>query len=199
MPISEVVTAGATVASAAFAGVLIFVTRQQAKLMRQALIASERAFVFLEDLDVDLVSHQRGATSPTIDRLIIKPRWRNNGKTPTCNMRVSVNWTHWPGQIPPGFQYKYGELARNMFLGPEATEWSNAVEVPVHVANAALDDSEQIYMWGRVDYEDIFKPTHGHFTQWCYRVYVEAFGGSVRARFVAEGDYNGSDEDSRLT
>jgi len=84
----------------------------------------------------------------------------------------------------------------DMFLAPQATEWSEAVYIPDDVASRALHGPTRIYIWGRVDYDDIFDGTEPHFTNWCYRVLIRTNKASdPDIQFATEGPYNRSDED----
>ena len=102
----------------------VAVARRSADIARDALITTERAFVYLDDFDTDLGYASRGA-SLEFSLFVIKPRWRNSGTTPTRNMTIIINWTSWNGDLPDGFSYAYGEGVKPspMFLAPQATEW----------------------------------------------------------------------------
>lgn len=92
----------------------------------------------------------------------------------------------------------YNSDAVRMFIGPEATEWSAPISVPQDIATEALNGSMCIYVWGRVDYQDIFDSTRPHFTEWCYQLIFIGSDRDVNTQFVAYGDYNGSDEDREV-
>ncbi len=198
------VTSFATVWIAIFTVVLAFVSRRQAALTRdsvrvaeRALMSTERAFVFLDDINVDWQVRPRGSSSVEFTLLRVKPRWRNAGTTPTRNMVISVNWTHWP---PTGNQtgigvYDASVPAKVMFLGPRAFEWSEAIKIPGNVATEALEGRQEIIVWGRVEYEDIFENTKPHFTEWCYKLDIAAQSGNITIQPVAFSAYNRSDED----
>jgi hypothetical protein len=202
------VTATATVFIAAFTIVLALVTHRQAVLTRKsfglaerALISTERAFVFVEDFDLDIAYGARGSgnNNRMINQMAIRPRWRNNGNTPTRNMAVIVNWTAWNGDLPNGFPYSYGEGVQPspMFLGPKAAEWSEPIKIPQYVATDALNEKQVIFIWGRATYNDIFDATAEHFTQWCYKLVFTRVSPTPITQFVSFGPYNGSDEDGR--
>ena len=188
------ITALATIVIAAFTAILTIVTNRQARLTKEALVTTERAFVFLEDFDTEW-SFQPGSVNNRIGRFLIKPRWRNNGTTPTKNMLVAVNWSHWMGDPPAGFKYEYGDPRARMFLGPQATEWSTGIDIPSPVASSALKGDQHIFIWGRTDYEDIFDGTRPHFTEWCYRLKLSESGTQLYPQFIAYGEHNRSDED----
>lgn len=192
------VTALATMFIAVFTVVLAIVSRKQAILTRQsvqiaerALISTERAFVFVEDFVPDFSFTPRQLQ---INYFRVKPRWRNNGTTPTKDMTVSVNWTHWPGESVTGIGIYPEGRTKRMFLAPQAVEWSEAVEIPAEVATQALQGKQKLFIWGRVDYDDIFDGTSRHFTEWCYQIHIFESGGRVDTQFVAFSDYNRSDD-----
>ncbi|HWE76104.1 MAG TPA: hypothetical protein VG328_23285 [Stellaceae bacterium] len=205
-PYSDLITGFASVAVALFTGVLVFVTNRQATLTRQALTITQRAFVFVEDFDDIWVFQSpsagtataqgfRGATEARFNQFTIKPRWKNNGTTPTRNMLTRINWTHKEGSLPKGFSYEYGAPPENMFLPPQGNEWSAPIRVPANVATDALNGRTRIYIWGRVDYDDIFRGTRPHFTSWCYEVRLSLNAVSQpESQYVAIGSYNQSEE-----
>jgi hypothetical protein len=113
-------------------------------------------------------------------------------------MRVKVNWIQESASATPKLAHAYTRPeygAQAMFLSPRATEWSEAIVIDPVIATNALRDRTRIYVWGRVDYDDIFPGTRHHFTEWCYVIHMDKSGAGVSPRFVAHGDYNRSDED----
>lgn len=188
-----------TVILAIVGGVQGWLTWKAIQATNRALTTTERAFVFLDDFDLDW---QRVVQDnvPRLQRFIIKPRWRNSGTTPTRNNVVRINWTTWEGDLPGGFEYKFGNPPDGiapvpLFLGPQATEWSAPIEIPKDVSIKASNQQTNIYIWGRADYQDIFENTRPHWIKWCYRIYIYQLGGDVRTQFVAFGPHNRSDED----
>jgi hypothetical protein len=176
-------------------------TTAAANIAKDALISTERAFVFLEDFDPVWTIGLRGSgdNNREFRHFAIRLRWRNNGTTPTRNMTVIVNWHPTQGNLPDGFPYSYGEGVEPspMFLGPQATEWSEAIDIPANVATAALKGTENLFIWGRVEYRDIFDDTPLHFTEWCYKMVFTRVTPEPLTQFVAFGPHNRSDEDTR--
>jgi hypothetical protein len=179
-------------------------TETSAKTAREAWITTERAFVFLEDVDVSATygargsPHSPGHTGWEVREFIVKPRWRNNGNTPTRDMTVLVNWTPWGADLPEGFSYAYGEDTKPapMYLGPEATEWSDAVHFNAMEVTQVLEGKQSIFIWGRCDYRDVFDGTAAHHTIWCYRLIFTQTQPRPETQFVAFGPHNGSDQDT---
>jgi hypothetical protein len=180
-------------------------TEELAKTARDALITTERPFVFLNDLiPADFVLTPRGGGVEMLS-LGLKPHWGNNGNTPTRDMKIQVNWKDCPNAaLPADFFYDYTDGPAPMFLGPKAFEWSEAIKISGPVATNALYERSYIFVWGRADYKDIFDATTPHFTKWCYRLVFhwdrgKPFLKPPDIQPVAFGTYNGSDEDSRNT
>lgn len=169
-----------------------------AKIARGALIATERAFVFLDELFPEWNIRPRGFQKHEFTRFIYKPRWRNSGSTPTKNMTLATNWARLEDDSETGIGSYDSSNARRqrMFLGPQAVEWSEAIRIRPIDATAALQGDGHIVIWGRVDYGDIFDGTRPHFTEWCYRIIMSFEGGQLHSQPVAFSPYNRSDADS---
>lgn len=169
-----------------------------AKIARDALIATERAFVFLDELFAEWSIRPRGGQQHEFTRLIYKPRWRNSGSTPTKNMALATNWASLEDVSEAGIGTYDSSNARRqrMFLGPQAVEWSEAITIRPIEATAALHGTGHIVIWGRVDYGDIFDGTRPHFTEWCYRIAMSFESGQLHSQPVAFSSYNRSDEDA---
>ncbi len=164
--------------------------------MREGLVTGGRAFVFLEDFDTEFTTKFRGGGyPPNISGMTIKPRWKNGGRTPTKNLIVKVACDSIDGELAADFTFPYADNALQTMIGPDATEWSNPVQISEFDANKALDKERNIYIWGRADYLDVFDPTSPRFTQFCYRIHFRRSEGHVRTQFIAYGDYNKSDQD----
>jgi hypothetical protein len=178
-------------------------TEKAAATARDALITTDRAFVFLEALDPSPVYGRRGSPASghsgwEVRKFVVRPRWRNNGNTPTKDMTVMVNWTTLVGELPDDFPYLYreGTKAAPMYLGPEASEWSDAIQLGTWEATRVIEGQQNIFIWGRCDYHDIFDKTPRHYTKWCYRLIFTRTDPLPESQFVAFGPYNGSDEDT---
>jgi hypothetical protein len=193
----EAWTALATIAIAIFTLTLKLATDKLWTAGRDALVTTERAFVWLNEFYTDDWIVSPRAQSFEFSRLILKLQWRNSGDTPTRDMAVQVDWTDLPGDLPTDFTYNYRNPPFRMFLAPQATEWSEPVRITSATANTALRGNTNIYIWGRVDYRDIFDDTPPRFTEWCYQMLIEDVKRAPRFQFIAYGPHNRSDEDRR--
>ena len=167
--------------------------KESARIAREALIMAERAFVFVIDFDSTPVWSGAGI----VIHLRVKPIWRNSGSTPTRNMYVRVQWTHHAVAEPaPNIGNFDGVYPTKMFLAPQAQEWTQAITIPRDILERVQDMEENVVIWGRADYDDIFDGTAHRFTQWCSQLVIEN-DGHPTVEFVPYGDFNGSDEDTR--
>jgi hypothetical protein len=197
--LATVVSALSAIAVAVFTVCLARVTGRLAALTNEALITTERAFVYLDGFEVDLAqrANPQDHNDPLfITRFVVKPRWRNSGNTPAKSLSIRVNFTVTMGNFP--VNYQYGGAPEALFIGPNGVEFSSFHQFPGGSAETLVGRHEagqtDIFIWGRADYEDIFPGTEPHFTQWCYRAHLSAPDGKIlRADFVQSGDYNSSD------
>jgi len=172
-----------------FTIVLTCVTNRQAKLTKEALVTTERAFVFLKALNASVTNNATG-TSLSCK---LQPLWGNSGKTPTRSMFIRVNWTPWPGDLPTEFPYTYNDDTTSFHLGPGAECCSKSFGIPAHEIANMRNGGSNIYIWGRVDYVDTFSIPH--YTQFCFQMDITGNGGEegITISFNHYGKYSGSD------
>jgi hypothetical protein len=173
---------------------------------------AQRAFVFIDGFTPEITTAADIGTKPEdlperyrsrphlyMHCFAVVPRWKNSGNTPTRNMKMQVDWRGPPGPIPP--DYVYRKAAEPFFVAPKAVESSTILDMPG--ASVLIDWTwrpvgvePSVFIWGRADYEDVFK--RKHFIEWCYQLRFESHDGkNLRAHFIPWGDYNRSDEDDR--
>lgn len=211
------------IAVAAFTFTLWRSTEKLWRAGKEALEATDRAFVFIDGFNVELtvlsdLVHSRSRTlgpapflpngqraeNPDlfVTRFAVQPRWKNGGNTPTKGMTIRVDWRE-PGLPLAGdFTYDYADSDTRFFLAPKATEPSAVIEM--HGANTVINDGmphrdgepePSMFIWGRADYSDAFGQRR--FTQWCYQVRFERHSlGPLKPQFIQWGPYNRTETDS---
>lgn len=175
-----------------------------------ALTVSERAYVYLDGFDFELTvasdakevdirklpEPYRDCPELYITRFAVFPRWKNSGSTPTKSMVV---WTKWDGvNSPVILDFTTNFSGSLFFLGPHATNLGDIVEIPP--ARSLVDWSmtlqgaaPQILIWGRGDYEDVFRKRH--FVEWCYELrFSRPDTGRMRPSFIQRGEYCRTDD-----
>ncbi len=211
-----IVSAFAGVTVAVFTAVLWTATVGLWKSGERQHASSNRAFVYLETFYTELTSlyetRRRGSLimealpdgldpELRVARLAVEPRWKNSGNTPTKNMRIQVNWSR-TGPPPESFSYDADPVP--FFIGPNAVEPSEIIEMGAESANDLINNGVDhvganplMLIWGRADYEDVFgRP---HFTEWCYRVRFSRHDGQrLDCALIQWGPYNRTDEDDGI-
>ena len=162
--------------------------RRSAQLTERNVMAAQRAFVYLGELDVE----RDGAN------VRISPIWANSGTTPTRRLRINTNWKASHGELPPDFDINYVRAPENLFLGPGAKAEFGTIFIPMRDIQAAIEERLHLYVWGRATYDDMFEGTKPHFfdSAIASRSTGEA-PDNISLRFAQFGLNNGSDEDRR--
>ena len=184
---------------AMFTLALVIVSNRQARLTKDALITTSRAFIFLEDIEQTFAEGFRTAHSAAEVRdLTILPRWRNSGDTPPRDLVIQINSGLIRGDIPSEFAYSYAREPEQMMIGPKSQDWSSPISISDANAGEALSGQSHIYVWGKASYKDIFDGTPSRFTEFCLRARFHTTGREIRIQWVSYGDHNRSDADDRI-
>jgi hypothetical protein len=191
-------TALGTLAVALFTLTLWVVTGTAVSLAREEFLSTKRAFVSLQDFEVDA----RKAGKLQYSRFDIIPRWRNSGTTPTQNLTVQIWWKRHTGNLPENFEYPFreGEMPAPLFIGPQSTERSAKEELsPANINDVVYDAGyttlgqagRQYFIWGRARYQTTLGDGATHVCEWCYRLeFISLDADNLSHSFVQWGRYN---------
>lgn len=212
-----------TLALAIFSGLLVFVsivqiryliradktariTAQAAKdqtvLTREAMVGTQRAFVLVKALEVELVTFPyQSPTAGIIDRIAgwrVGVVWENSGDTPTRGLITHISLKFFNGQIPDDFDFP--DLSdRNVskaLIGPRGTIHSASFLISVQDAQRVKDGNQQAYMWGWAEYNDVFPNTKRHRTEFCYELlFIEPFPQRASFGHLMHRTHNGADDE----
>ncbi|QXX73315.1 hypothetical protein [Methylovirgula sp. HY1] len=121
----------------------------QVKLSREALITTERAYVFCERI----LSHWTATKQKEeiITKWTFTPVWRNSGKTPTKRGMMNANtWVSTAGEdLPADFEFPdYGDGPRLFFIGPETTMHIGGIDISIDVLQRIYAKTAHAYVWG---------------------------------------------------
>ena len=165
------ITTVATIVIAAFTIVLARVSRRQADLTKESMIAGERAFVFAKDVrayyEFDKTTNQYNWR--------FRPIWENSGDTPTKNMTMHTRCMLLDDPLPPGFNFDENTTITGKALIPPRSTIDGGIS-PTHPAQAIspqdiadVQSGEKIlYLWGWARYSDVFPNTQQHITRFCW-------------------------------
>jgi hypothetical protein len=187
------------------------------KTSRDTLETTKRAFVYIDGFnyeltvlaDTSIVAADLPQEIRNVDpalhvtRFACQPRWKNSGNTPTVGMRIRVDWDFALVDHREVGAYRFP--ATLFFVGPQSASGSDFVDIPVlnEIIQGGFAGSvgsfatqvPDLLIWGRADYEDIFRNRHS--VEWCYRIRPERHTGEkLRVSFIQWGNYNRTDEDS---
>jgi hypothetical protein len=179
---SGLVAALATVAIACFTLTLKQATtrlwrasERQADLVRDAMIAGERAFVFC----VGLTAFYDAPADPRrpIHNWRFRPRWENSGDTPTKNMTMHTQCVLLDAPLAAGFDFNYvpgpNEIGTAL-IPPKVTIMGGISPFDPRPAITPQDlieaqrGTKMLYLWGWAKYFDVFANTPEHVTRFCF-------------------------------
>ncbi len=139
------------------------------------------------------------------------PQWENSGGTPTRGMVNHANWRLFNGEPPADFQFPDLDATGKeipvgtgpdtaLFIGPKATLYSQVLDIPLPVLQTAGSGQGRIFVWGWTEYNDVFKGTPRHRTEFCNELIVtnisQAEGKvTVALHFSLYQRHNCADED----
>lgn len=168
-------------------------SRDQVEHSRSAVETTERAFVILEPIlhKKETVDHVQGWSFRCV--------WKNVGKTPTKFMLMSAG-TQWrinAGPLPPDFTFDDTTPPGRAFLGPQNTRASAKFHFPDEVLVQMKKGVARGYLWGWVEYNDVFKDTPRHRTEFCAEVVVvgDPSDDDCGFSYASYGPFNGMDDE----
>jgi hypothetical protein len=168
--------------------------KQSADTAKQALTSTQRAFVFINSFEVNVIGKE----------VRIIPKWENSGVT-LGNPMKHINWKAFRGAPPSDYGYpdldssgaalpSRGE-AVEFFIGPKAIMLGTPVRIPISVMEEMRSGNLRIFVWGWAEYKDIFENTILHTTKFCSEIEITDLGRegdktTVAAFFTTYGPYN---------
>ncbi|MGA8572066.1 MAG: hypothetical protein ACLP7A_01545 [Desulfobaccales bacterium] len=181
--LSPFVTAISTAVIAFFTWALVRANRQLWKASQEHSIHSQRAYIFIKEI-IHNIKPREG-----IGELIIV--LENTGETPARKMICNYDFCCFSGDIPNGFDFPnklppvYGVISRKATIDAK-------VLMPFNVFDDALTKRQRLYIYGWVDYDDVFPNTPRYRTESCYEVLINK---DREFSYHIYGNYNGTDDE----
>lgn len=169
--------------------------RQWIDISERQLTIAQRAYISVRSIFFarmpavgDLVGLQ---TSATLE---------NTGNTPTRRAVAHASMRIFNGEIPENFEFTDLDERHpvNIFIAP--TKWVGSLnfEITRDELIRCINKKRRIFIWGWIDYDDIFLETARHRTEFCYEVNVinDPSVGNIEQAVSASqyGRYNAADE-----
>ena len=123
--------------------------------------------------------------------------WRNSGKTPTKHGVSVINKWHSVnvGGLPSNFDFPDYRRPERMIVGPNATMHSSPFEFTIEELNQIREGLARCYIWGWIDYNDVFVGTDRHRSEFCFELKV--IGNPIYTAggfgYPRHGPFNGFD------
>lgn len=168
---------------------------QNTNIAKDALISSQKAFVFVKE-----ISATRIPSSPVnADSWRVTAILENTGGTPTKHLMMDINWKSFTGGLPDDFTFPdSNKNPFHAFIGPKGIIHSIHVDIPSALIEPRIK-REDIYVWGWVDYNDVFNDTPRHRTEFCYKICYEIIKpGGIPEHYMSfqmHRKYNAADDE----
>ena len=161
------------------------------KTMEATAERQQRAYVFVKQIDVQ--------SEPPADRHarhIIRIMLENTGATATRHMVTSVSWAQFQPDLRNDFHFPDGQQ-EPASLGPRQMMEVRIADIPADVLSNAEQGSHKLYVWGWVEYNDVFANTQRHRTEFCFRLMVRGDPATDQYVFSTSRHdaYNAADDD----
>ncbi|ARP99143.1 hypothetical protein [Pseudorhodoplanes sinuspersici] len=176
-------------------------SERTANLVNEGLISSQRAYVFLRELQVAMT---KNPLNDEIQTCAIQPIWENAGTTPTRHGRAHVNWKYFERSVPPEFDFAdFDEVGNRitsyddykpLIIGPRATALSPVITIEPAILRQVRDLQGKLLIWGWAEYDEVFEDAHRHRTEFAYLVVVSGSPAS-HVGFSQYRLHNGVDGD----
>lgn len=177
-------------------------SRKGTNIARYAMIAGERAFVFVKVITWGFSTHPiTGQYSYSF-----QPTWENSGDTPTRRMKTFVDWPLRQTPMPRNFDWNVA-IGMPGLIAPKSTMGGATGPHPGGISAADMlavqSGTKFLYILGWAKYCDVFPESPEHQTRFCYQITVNGnplnpdpkFGGGISFNFNLHGWGNCSDEE----
>ncbi|MEO5758421.1 MAG: hypothetical protein ABIQ51_16345 [Mesorhizobium sp.] len=167
------------------------------RVSREIGFAQSRAFVFCDHVESAWVARKG---EENILEWFFFPVWRNTGNTPIKNAISKVNaWVGTDvGPLPKDFDYPdYNGPPAKIVIGPQGTMHGLHLPIPIETMVKIREKTAHAYIWGWIEYSDIFPDTPRHRSEFCLEIEVIAnpIHKEFQPRYANIGPFNGTDED----
>jgi hypothetical protein len=173
---------------------LLVATWYQARLTRDTLHDSERAFVYAKDPFLIGDGEKPGTTLTKPAFLVVN--LPNSGETLARHATININYCLTMGGLPEAFAFSPSPKNQSPILIAPKTESQSSFELPAAVLADIEADKRTLFVYGQVSYQDIFDIWHK--TEFCtqYRGFVLNDDGSIeKLIFSACPEHNCQDND----
>ena len=159
-----------------------------------------RAYVTVQEIEVKL--HRQPATMGGFGVVVegavhtyrLAVVLKNGGMTPAVNATINMSHRRFDGPMPADFDFPDSNNSANALLGPQVPSHTPTITIPAAEIEAQAGGVH--YLWGWIEYDDIFRDTFRHRTEFCFRIDQERLPTSneLWIGFVPHSRFNAADE-----
>jgi hypothetical protein len=139
-----------------------------------------RAYVTAQE--INLTTHRHPDRTSTESYAIVIPGaihtyrlavvLKNGGQTPAINCKINFSCEKFNGDIPADSSFPDSKLFGSALIGPQTVSYTPSIQIVAReLENSALPATR--YLWGWIEYDDIFRGTTRHRTEFCFQVVFE--------------------------
>lgn len=177
-------------------------TRKLWKASEAGLANLERAFIFVKNISLT-VDRDRKVPTPSGNVIGGQPQsyriavnFENSGQTPAVRVVYNFNCKSIGEKLLAGFSFPDIAPANRGVLGPKATLAVRDRSIPAQSISDIVSGKARWFIWGWVDYDDIFDKTDRHRTEFCFEVAGSRLpSGDIFISFPMHDRFNATDKD----
>jgi hypothetical protein len=163
-----------------------------------------RAYVFVKEL-ILAVDKMPSRVSPYTAAFVegasntyrIRAELENSGNTPAGRVTYCINSESSESELTADFDFPDSKDLETTVIGPRAVAHTQTVSFPAIEITMASRDGWHLYIWGWIEYSDIFPDTPRHRTEYCFEVVAKKWpdGDKIDISFRPHNRFNGADKD----
>lgn len=177
---------------------------KSAVIAETALLKLERPFVFVKEITIDAERglSWRAASGEIIPGAIITANlsavFENSGQTPAVKVIYNFNCANIGPLEAEKFMLSDKGLPSRAVIGPKAVLQTVPKPLSARTLQEMADKKENWFLWGWIDYDDIFPNSPRHRTEFCFSIIATKTPmGEIFLRFPPHDEGNATDDDCR--
>jgi hypothetical protein len=121
---------------------------------------------------------------------------KNGGMTPAINARTNISRNRFNNEMPADFHFPDLANFGNALIGPQLTWHTPSITIPASELERPLVGAFH-YLWGWIEYDDIFASMPRHRTEFCFKIECERLQPTNEfwVGFAPHSKFNAADND----
>lgn len=166
--------------------------QESVSVTRDIGVAQTRAYVQFYDVD----AHLEG------DCVRLFMRWRNTGQSPAVRAAFGTNYRTVDGDDDEVIDFTIDLSTDSIpIIGSGHASRDVSIHIPSHVADGLKAGTSKIFLWGAIEYNDVFPNTPRRRTEFCIVISKVSpkKGKAPDCDIETHGDHNGADDGCMFT